>query len=372
MLRNGTRGRGARGTGGPGRRKAPARPPSPSLGLLVVASAALLAGCAPAPPPAPPAPGGVEGPSEPEAPAEPTSRAAPGAHPEVEPPPPWLPPRIRWEPDGPREASAISVWVEVPRAGRRPADVEGEIDGRPVRFQRVGNRWFGIGALPIGSAGSPRLTLRLRIDADSVVERVAMLSVRDRSYASMRLRVAPRYSRPPPEVLERIEGERRRIRATLASVTPEWLAEAPFEWPRPPRITSPFGQRRVFNGELQSRHLGTDLGGHTGAPVRAASGGRVALVGHFYYQGNAVYLDHGLGTYTGYFHLSRIDVREGERVVRGQRLGAVGATGRVTGPHLHWSLYVGGENLDPASLLELELPPPGSEASVARQGGTAP
>lgn len=304
-----------------------------------------------------------------EPPAEPGGEAAPAPRAEVEPPAPWLPPRIRWTPDAPREASAISVWVEVPPAGRPPLAVEAELEGRPVHFQRVGSRWFGIGALPIGSGESVLLTVGLRVGPDSVERRLEGVGVRSRTYASTRLRVEPRYSRPPAEVRERIEEERRRIRATLAVATPEWLAGAPFEWPRPPRITSPFGQRRVFNEELRSRHLGTDLRGEAGAPVRAAGGGRVALAGNFYYQGNAVYLDHGLGTYTGYFHLSRIDVREGERVVRGQRLGSVGATGRVTGPHLHWTLYVHGESLDPASLLDLELPPDGPRHVPAGEGG---
>ncbi len=121
-------------------------------------------------------------------------------------------------------------------------------------------------------------------------------------------------------------------------------------------VTAPFGQERLFNGELQSRHTGLDLRGAVGEPVRAAARGRVVIARDLYFSGNGVYLDHGRGVYTGYFHLSRILVEEGEIVEPGQVVGEAGATGRVTGPHLHWSLWVAGEALDASSLLEIVLP----------------
>ena len=127
-----------------------------------------------------------------------------------------------------------------------------------------------------------------------------------------------------------------------------------FHVPRPSRVTSPFGSARVFNGEVQSRHLGTDFAGAVGAPVRAAGRGVVALVADFYLAGHAVYIDHGAGLVTGYFHLSRSYVAEGDTVVAGERIGAVGKSGRVTGPHLHWVARYGAISVDPMSLLGLE------------------
>src|SRR5690606_28296371 len=111
----------------------------------------------------------------------------------------------------------------------------------------------------------------------------------------------------------------------------------------------------VFNGSLASVHYGLDLRGAVGAPIHAANAGVVVMVRDCFTSGNTVIVDHGAGLYTLYFHLSRFDVTEGQRVERGQLLGAVGSTGRVTGPHLHWSVHVDGRYVDPQRLLELAL-----------------
>ena len=288
------------------------------------------------------------------------------------PPRPWLPPAIRWSPTGPREGEAVGLRVLQPEAGRGAVDVEGEIDGRPVHFTRVDGGWFGVAAAPIGSAGPAALELRFLLSPDSTAVERTTLEIGAREFPATRLSVAPRFSDPDPEALARIREERRLVRATLARATEEWLPRGAFRWPRETRITSPFGQRRLFNGELRSRHTGVDLAGRRGAPVLAAARGRVALSEHLYFAGNAVYVDHGLGVYTGYFHLSEIDVEEGDVLEKGDLVGKVGSTGRVTGPHLHWSLYVNGESLDASSLLHVDVPEadpgPGGSASP-RDGG---
>ncbi len=115
-------------------------------------------------------------------------------------------------------------------------------------------------------------------------------------------------------------------------------------------MTSRFGTAREFNGDVVSRHMGTDYAGAVGAPVRAANRGVVVLVADFYLAGKAVYVDHGAGLVTGYFHLSRAAVAEGDTVRRGQVIGRVGQSGRVTGPHLHWVARYGNISVDPASL----------------------
>jgi murein DD-endopeptidase MepM/ murein hydrolase activator NlpD len=125
----------------------------------------------------------------------------------------------------------------------------------------------------------------------------------------------------------------------------------PFIKPRSSRITARFGSGRTFNRTLASTHLGVDFAGTVGAPVRAANRGVVALVARFFLAGNVVYIDHGDGVVTGYFHMSKVLVAQGDTVARGQEIGLVGATGRVTGPHLHWSARYGALTVNPLDLL---------------------
>lgn len=282
------------------------------------------------------------------------ARAARGPEPELLPIKPF---GVSWSPT-PREGHAFSVRVYERPTGRKPVTIEGEFAGRAVRFARYGpsGRWLGVGMVPIGRADPAVLVLRMGFVDGSTYEQTVRIAVRPTEFPRSNLRVEPRYASPPPEVLDRIRRESAMVLEMLETATPEWLIEGPFAPPRPMDVTSPFGQARMFNGELRSRHTGLDLRGQTGAPVRAAGSGRVAFAGELYFAGNAVYVDHGLGMYTGYFHLSRILVEEGERVTSGQLVGESGATGRVTGPHLHWYLAVDGEAADASSLLEMKLP----------------
>lgn len=280
-----------------------------------------------------------------------------------EPPRPWFFPDISVLPSKPREGDVLALRIPAAGGGAAIEDVRGEIAGHPIRFARVGDGWLGIAPLPPGESGPATVRLRYLRRRGHPVEDARYVRIAQREYPSSRLSVAPRYSRPPDEVLSRIREERELVRETLSEVSPRWLAEEGFRWPRRSRVTSPFGVRRVFNGELRSRHWGVDLAGGAGAPVVAAARGRVALVRSLYFAGNAVYLDHGLGVYTAYFHLSEASVREGDLVRKGDLVGRVGATGRVTGPHLHWSLYVNGVHLDARSLLQLDLS--GAEAGTA-------
>lgn len=342
------------------------------LGPLPAVLAVLVAACAGGPPPAPLA---LATPSEPALVPLPETvelesrqwavisrlgalDLTPVATPAPPPALPWVAPEVRLDPSEPEEGTAFAVRLRRLPGTRRPLKVEGVLDGRPLHFRSTPDGWLAVGALPVDAPGHRDLLLRFRLSADSVEERWVPLDVRSRQWPSTRLRVSSRTASPNPELQERLRYERELIRGTLERVTPEWLPTSGFDWPRRDRITSPFGQRRLLNGGVRTRHLGLDVAGRRGEPVRAAGAGRVALIGSFVLQGDAVYLDHGLGVYTSYFHLSRIDVNEGERVEAGEVIGRVGATGRVTGPHLHWSLYVGGEPVDPSSILALDLPAP--------------
>ncbi len=282
------------------------------------------------------------------------ARASRGPEPEL---PPIKPFGVSWAPP-PKEGHAFSVRVYERPTGRKPVAVEGEFAGKTIRFARLEARgdWFGVGAVPIGRSDPATLTLRMEFEDGATYEQTTRIAVEGTTYPSSSLSVDPRYSSPPPEVLERIRRESALVRRTLETVTPEWRIEGPFRAPRPLDVTSPFGQARMFNGELRSRHTGVDLRGRTGEPVYAAAAGRVALARELYFAGNAVFIDHGLGVYTGYYHLSRIEVEEGDEVDAGTLLGEVGATGRVTGAHLHWYLAVDGDAVDASSLLEMRLP----------------
>jgi murein DD-endopeptidase MepM/ murein hydrolase activator NlpD len=262
-------------------------------------------------------------------------------------------PELDWYPRRPLQGTVVVIRFQRAPGDSDSGSVRMELAGREVRLARTPGGWIGLAALPIDSAGPLELVARYGIRSLEYKREVLVLAGA-RDYPATRLRVAAR-GEGRPEVDARIREERALIQSTLREWTAEWLATEPFNWPRPPELTSPFGQRRVFNGVTQSRHLGLDIRGRRGTPVYAPAAGRVALLGDFFYQGNAVYLDHGLGLVTAYFHLSAVDVRQGDLVEPGQLLGRVGTTGRSTAPHLHWSAYVSGQNVDPASLIGLEL-----------------
>jgi murein DD-endopeptidase MepM/ murein hydrolase activator NlpD len=262
---------------------------------------------------------------------------------------------VTWAPAA-VEGSAFGIRVLERPSGRKPESISGEFASLPVRFGRLDGQWFGLAAVPIDTEGLEELWLRFEFDDGSTHEQTVPISVRSRTFQKSQLTVAPKYSSPSAEAMERIQSERSLIRSVLDTASAEWLIDTAFRAPRPLDVTSPYGVERVFNGELRSRHTGLDLRGAPGEPVRAAARGRVMIARDLYFSGNGVYLDHGRGVYTGYFHLSRITVEEGEMVEAGQLVGEVGATGRVTGPHLHWSLWVGGKSLDAGSLLEMSVP----------------
>jgi len=154
-----------------------------------------------------------------------------------------------------------------------------------------------------------------------------------------------------PESLARVNRERVRIASLWEAETRERFWEGPFLVPVQGRPGSPFGLRRWINEQPRSPHTGMDIRAPEGTSVLAANHGRVALVGDFFFGGNSVFLDHGQGVYTMYFHLSSINVVEGQNVTKGDLLGLVGMTGRATGPHLHWGVRLGGARVDPVSLV---------------------
>ncbi|MGH9744641.1 MAG: M23 family metallopeptidase [Candidatus Acidiferrales bacterium] len=167
------------------------------------------------------------------------------------------------------------------------------------------------------------------------------ISVAAGKFAVEKLKVAPQYVEPNEEETKRANEERDRLRAIFTTATPEKLWEGAFRLPLPGIHTAKnFGRRRELNGEPSSPHSGVDIAAPAGTAIHASQRGRVVLAENLYFSGNTVVIDHGLGIYTFYGHMKSIGVRVDEVVAAGAVLGRVGATGRATGPHLHWGLTV--------------------------------
>jgi len=193
-------------------------------------------------------------------------------------------------------------------------------------------------------------------------------------YDRRSITVGKQFTSPSPEDALRAEAEAVALAAALRQSSPTRLWRGRFARPTAGPAPAPFGTLRTYNGKRRARHLGLDLDGAVGDAVVAANAGRVLLAAERFYSGGTVLLDHGEGLFTLYFHLSRIDVAAGQLVGRGAGLGAVGASGQVTGPHLHFTVKLGGCSVDPAQLLALDLAHDlqGPAAPTAPTSGPAP
>ena len=177
------------------------------------------------------------------------------------------------------------------------------------------------------------------------------LVVETRTFPTRRLKVDEAFVTPPPSEQARIEREAALLAATWKAVSPERLWNGPFVRPVAEPANSAFGTRSIFNGKPRNAHGGADFLSPAGTPVHSPNAGRVVIARSLYFSGNTIIVDHGLGLFSMFAHLSAIDVREGERVDAGHVVGKVGATGRVTGPHLHWTVRAANARIDPLSLL---------------------
>jgi murein DD-endopeptidase MepM/ murein hydrolase activator NlpD len=179
------------------------------------------------------------------------------------------------------------------------------------------------------------------------------LVVVKRVFRTRRLTVNEAFVTPPASEEERIAREARLLDAVWKSPAPTRLWSEPFVRPVPGAANSAFGTRSVFNGKPRNAHGGADFLSGTGTPIHAPNAGRVVVARDLYYSGNTVVIDHGLGLFSMLAHMSAIQVHEGDSVTANQVVGLVGATGRVTGPHLHWAVRAGNARVDPLSLLQL-------------------
>lgn len=177
------------------------------------------------------------------------------------------------------------------------------------------------------------------------------LVVKPRRFPTRTLTVDDAFVNPPSSAIERIQREARQLAELWKTSAPEKLWDGSFVRPVPDPANSAFGTRTILNGQARSPHGGADFKSASGTPIKAPNSGRVALVATYYFTGDTVVIDHGLGLFSLFAHLSAIDLQQGELVKAGQVIGSVGATGRVTGPHLHWAVRANGARIDPLSLL---------------------
>ncbi|HSD33059.1 MAG TPA: M23 family metallopeptidase [Gemmatimonadales bacterium] len=263
--------------------------------------------------------------------------------------------QVTWRPVSPLQGSLVVVGVRVP-ATDSVRVVQGELAGEPLHFELIDGWFRAIGGVPIGARAHVRARVVIERAGGALDTLSRSVPVRLRRTPSERLRTDPAFVQPPESLAPRLQAERELVRDLKrgAHDVPRLWSDT-FVPPRPGPVTSVFGMRRVFNGQLRSRHLGADYSGRRGDSVLATNRGVVAYVGDLYYNGTTVFLDHGAGLLTGYLHLSRVLVAAGDTVSAGQLIGLVGASGRVTGPHLHWFASYGDVTIDPTELLRVDL-----------------
>ncbi|HEY1986630.1 MAG TPA: M23 family metallopeptidase [Terracidiphilus sp.] len=247
---------------------------------------------------------------------------------------------------------------ELIRVSAAKADaVDGEWLGRKINFflSHADHAWIALAGVDVEApVGSSTLHVTAHIDGKDI-DLSQAVTIHPAHYRTGSLTVSPKFVEPAPEAQAEIKAEEQIKAKVFAASAAEPLWHGNFRAPVPAAATDSFGTRRMFNGKLASIHKGADFRAAMGTPVHASNSGVVVLARPLYFEGNCVIIDHGMGLYTLSMHFSRIDVHEGERVKAGDRLGLSGATGRVTGPHLHWAVRWQNAYLDPVKLLHMNL-----------------
>jgi len=239
----------------------------------------------------------------------------------------------------------------------------GSLAGRTLAFWRTGEEeWRALAPLPIET---PPGDMAVRVQAAGTALATG-LAVVEPGFTHHAITVDRRFVEPPRSVKRRIAADHKAFARAFAQPFAPPLFQGAFDWPRRAPTSGRYGDQRVLNGKVASVHYGLDITGPRGAPVAAANDGQVVIARDAYFSGNTVVVWHGADLYTAYFHLDRIAVRDGQRVRKGEVLGELGATGRATGPHLHWGVKVGGLYVDPESLLGIDF---GAASAPPRQAG---
>jgi murein DD-endopeptidase MepM/ murein hydrolase activator NlpD len=223
------------------------------------------------------------------------------------------------------------------------------VNDQPALILKMANEWIAVVGIPLEQAAPGTLTATISVPNEPT--RRVEIEIKPNAYEEQRLSVDRKYVDPSPEDLERIFAEREIIDAALNNWRETQLDDVSLQVPVGGRRSSSFGLRRFFNDQPRSPHKGMDIAAISGTEINAPMSGVVSATGEFYFNGNTVIIDHGQGFISLYCHLNEIDVNVGDLVSTGTAIGKVGATGRVTGAHLHFATYLNGAAVDPALLL---------------------
>lgn len=224
-------------------------------------------------------------------------------------------------------------------------------------FDSEDGTWYGVAGVGIDTiTGSYELTLKGLTLAGASVSHRQVVAVSKANYRAIALSVSRKFTELDAETLTRIKEEQALKKDIFSHLSSKRMWAGHFNTPLEGIMTEPFGTQRTFNGVRQSVHQGLDYRAEIGTPISAMNRGKVVLARELFYEGNCVAIDHGQGLLTLYLHLSELKVKEGDKVAEGQIVGLSGATGRVTGPHLHVAIRWQGIYLDPAQLIKLPLP----------------
>ena len=223
-----------------------------------------------------------------------------------------------------------------------------QLGAAPVMVLREDDHWLAVAGIPIGAAPGK---LTLDVTRHEAMPSRVDLTIKPKQYVVQKLKVSPGMVELSPSDLARVNRERPVLQAAFATFSDTTPATLRLRQPVPGERSSSYGARRVFNGQPRSPHTGMDIAAPAGTPVVAAARGKVVLADDYFFGGNTIVLDHGQGLVTMYGHLSAIDVAPGDIVEEGAVIGKVGATGRVTGPHLHWGVTLNQAMVDPALFL---------------------
>lgn len=244
--------------------------------------------------------------------------------------------------------------IEVKVSGDDLARVEGRLGRERIHFHADGARVFSaiVGADVEAKPGAEKLVLKLIGRGGTQTQRDISVKIIAKAFRRESFKVAPGFDHMSPEALEEIRRERSAFARAFAQSATDRLWTAPFIRPVPHEASaSSFGSRRIINGIPRAPHSGTDLSSPAGTEVIATNHGRAVLVGNFFFAGGSVVMDHGGGLFTMYFHLSEIKVEKGALIKKGDVVALSGATGRVTGAHLHWGARLANARIDPLELL---------------------
>ena len=258
--------------------------------------------------------------------------------------------KVSWSPQELKQGEVLCVTV---RPEAEVTSVKGDLDGTPIYFyERDGGGFEGIVGVDVAvSPGRHYLRVEVKDPKGESFEQVFQLMVKEGGFEVQRLTLSEKMVTLEGEILERYLAEHRKTKQIFNTVRPKRLWQQPFIIPVVGPITSTFGLRRILNDKPRSPHSGVDIGAPTGTEVGACNDGIVVLTQELYLEGKTIIIDHGYGLYSIYMHLSEMQVNEGQWVRAGDVIGLVGATGRVTGAHLHWGIKLLGARVDPFSLM---------------------